>query len=286
MAALEATGPNAEQIKYWNEVSGPKWVALHDLVDAQIAPIGVRAMERAALRGGERVLDVGCGCGGTTIELARRVGPGGTVTGIDISSVMLERAGASAGAAGVANLRFENADAQTHGFARDSFDVLYSRFGVMFFTDPAAAFRNLHAALRRGGRLAFACWQSVQLNPWMFVPLMAAAQHITLPAPPPPDAPGPFAFADPERVRGILSDAGFGEIGFEAVNETLTVGGGGDLDQTVTFLLQMGPTGSAMREAAQDKLATVMEAVREALTPFVTAQGVRMASAAWIVTAS
>jgi SAM-dependent methyltransferase len=285
MAALEATGPNAEQIKYWNEVSGPKWVALYDLVNAQIAPLGIRAMERAALRAGEHVLDIGCGCGGTTIELARRVGPAGTATGIDISSVMLERARASAAAAGVANLRFENADAQTHGFPRHSLDVLYSRFGVMFFTDPAAAFGNLRAALRPGGRLAFVCWQSVQQNPWMFVPLMVAAQHIALPAPPPPGAPGPFAFADPERVRGILSDAGFGDIAFEEVNETLTVAGGGDLDQTVNFLLQMGPTGSAMREAAQDKLATVMAAVREALTPFVTAQGVRMASAAWIVTA-
>jgi SAM-dependent methyltransferase len=286
MATLDATGPNAEQIRYWNEVSGPKWVALHELVDAQIAPLGLRAMERAGLRAGERVLDIGCGCGGTTIELARRVGPAGAATGIDISSIMLERARAAAATAGVVNLQFANADAQTHTFERDSFDVLYSRFGVMFFNDPAAAFRNLRAALRPGGRLAFVCWQSVQLNPWMFVPMMAAAQHISFPAPPPPNAPGPFSFADPERVRGILSDAGFRQIGFEALNETLTVGGGGSLDQTVNFLLQMGPTGTAMREAAQDKVDIVMAAVRESLTPFATAQGIQMASAAWIVTAS
>src|SRR5262249_8351074 len=164
-------------------VSGPKWVELHDLVNTQIAPLGDRAMERAALRAGERVLDIGCGCGGTTLDIGRRVGAGGTAMGSDISGVMLDRARSGAEAPGLTTVRFENGDAQTHRFAADSFDVLYSRFGVMFFIDPTAAFGNLRTALRRGGRMAFVCWKPVQENPWMFVPLMAAAQHITLPAP-------------------------------------------------------------------------------------------------------
>jgi SAM-dependent methyltransferase len=207
MPGLEPTGPNAEQIKYWNEIAGPKWVALHDIVDALIAPFGRRTMDRAAIGAGQRILEVGCGCGQATVEIARRVAPTGAVTGIDVSTAMLQRARANARDAGVTHVHFENADAQTHAFVADSFDVLYSRFGVMFFANPDAAFANLRTALKPGGRLAFVCWQAVQDNPCMFVPLTAAGQHITLPAPLAPDAPGPFAFADAERVRGILSRA-------------------------------------------------------------------------------
>src|SRR5262249_38336345 len=150
------------------------------------------------------VLDVGCGCGDSTVDLARRVAPDGTVVGMDISAVMLERARQTAREQGV-NARFEHADAQTHAFAPASFDVLFSRFGVMFFADPTAAFANLRSALRPGGKLAFVCWQSLAENPWMLVPLGAAFQIIPPPPMPAPDAPGPFAFADQSRVRSILA---------------------------------------------------------------------------------
>lgn len=285
MTPLEYSGPNAQQIQYWNETSGPKWVALHHLVDAQIQPLGLRGMDHARVAPGERILDVGCGCGSTTVELARRVGSTGAVTGVDISTVMLERARQTAIKAGVSNISFENADAQTYPFTPASIDLIYSRFGVMFFAQPEAAFSNLRNALRPGSRLALVTWQAVQLNPWMFVPVMAASQHITIPLPDSPDAPGPFAFADAERVRGILSRAGFVDIAFGELNETVTVAGGSDLDQTVQFLLQMGPTGAALREAAPGTLDAVAAAVRDALKPYVTSDGVRMGAAAWIVTA-
>ena len=285
MPGIDASGPNAEQIKYWNEVSGPKWVALHNLINAQIAPLGSRALERSAARDGERALDVGCGCGETTLDLGRRVGPGGAATGIDISAVMLAEARARAHAAGLKHVGFENADAQTQALPRESYDLLFSRFGVMFFADPTAAFTNLHSALRPGGRLAFICWQQLQDNPWMFVPVMAAAQHISLPPPPAPDAPGPFSFADQDRVRGILSCAGLTNIAFEAVNDTMTLAGGNDLAQTTDFLLQMGPTGAMLREAGREQLDVVAAAVRDAIAPYATPDGVRMSSAAWIVTA-
>ena len=284
MTPIEPSGPNAEQIQHWNETSGPKWVAFHDLIDTQILPLGLRTMERARVTAGERVLDVGCGCGGTTLELARRVGPTGSVTGVDISSVMLARAREAATQAGLKNVSFVNADAQTHAFAPDSFDLLFSRFGVMFFAHPDRAFANLLKALRPGGRLAFVSWQGVHLNPWMFVPMMAASQHVTIPVPSNPHAPGPFAFADTERVRDILTDAGFTDLGFEELQDTVTVAGGSDLDQTVQFLLQMGPTGQAMREAAAGTLDAVTAAIREALQSYVTPDGVRMEAAAWIVT--
>jgi SAM-dependent methyltransferase len=261
-------------------------VALQEVIDTQLAPLGQRTMDRGAIAAGERVLDVGCGCGQTTLELARRVGTSGSVLGVDISSVMLDRARELARAAGVAHVDFTNADAQTHAFPAESFDVLFSRFGVMFFADPRAAFANLRAALKRGGRVAFVCWRTLPENPWMAVPIAAALQHIEPPAMPAPDAPGPFAFADAARVRGILEGAGFDAVAFDGLDETLTIGGGGELDRTVDFLLQMGPTAAALREAGPAKTAQVAAAVREALVPYhQDGVGVRMASAAWIVTA-
>lgn len=285
MARLSYSGPNAQQIQYWNEQSGPKWVALQDLIDVQIAPLGRRAMDAAGLAPGARVLDVGCGCGETTLELARRVGPSGRVHGVDLSTVMLERARALASAAGLAHVRFEEADAQTDAFGAAAYDVVYSRFGVMFFANPEAAFANLRLALRPGGRLAFVCWRTLPENPWMAVPLGAALQHLPPPQMLAPDAPGPFAFADAERVCGILTRAGFAGPHAEKVDEVLTIGGGRDLDATVEFLLQMGPTAAALREAGPEKARVVAAAVRESLVPFATDGGVRMSSASWVVTA-
>ena len=285
MATLEATGPNAEQIQYWNELAGPKWVAVHSLIEAQIRPLGLMAMDRAGIAAGERVLDVGCGCGNTTIEIAQRFGPTGRAVGIDVSAVMLGQARQLARDTGMDQVHFELADAQTHTFPPASFDAVYSRFGVMFFAHPDAAFANLCRAVRPGGRLAFVCWQALQNNPWMHVPLMAALQHIPPPAPPAPDAPGPFAFAEPERVHGILTRAGFAGVGFESVEQPLSIGGGSDLDQAVDLLLQMGPAAHALREAGAEATPAVRAAVREALAPFHTPRGVQMPSAAWIVTA-
>jgi SAM-dependent methyltransferase len=286
VTALTPGGPNAEQIRYWNETAGPKWVALHDTINRQILPLGELAMDLAAVKSGDHILDVGCGCGVTTIELARRCAPHGTATGVDLSAVMLERARDTARDAGVTNARFENADAQTHSFQPAALDVLFSRFGVMFFADPPAAFSNLHRALKGGGRLAFVCWRSLQENPWMLVPLMAAAQHVSLPAPPAPGAPGPFAFADSERVRAILTAAGFRDIGLEPVTTTLCIGGSSKIEETVDFLMQMGPAAAALREADPAVQPTVAAAIGAALLPYyVEGVGVRMEGAAWIVTA-
>src|SRR6185503_11565956 len=193
MTTLDTTGPNAEQIKYWNETAAPKWVEYQAVLDTQLEELGRLAMERARLVPGERVLDVGCGCGATTRALAARVGARGSAHGVDISAPMLARAAELTRAAGVGNVRFTNADAQTYAFEPGGADVLFSRFGVMFFTDPPAAFTNLRRALRPGGRVAFVCWQPLAENPWLLVPLSTAAQHIQLPPPPAPGAPGPFA---------------------------------------------------------------------------------------------
>jgi SAM-dependent methyltransferase len=281
---LASEGPNAEQITYWNE-QGPKWVNLQAQLDLQLRPLGERAIERAAVSAGERVLDIGCGCGETTFELARRTGAAGAAVGMDISTLAIERARQRADEARLEHVRFENADAQTFAFPPGSLDLLFSRFGVMFFSDPVAAFTNLRAALRPGGRLAFVCWQGVQRNPWMMIPLAAVAQHVALPAPPVPGAPGPFAFADADRVRGILTQAGFTAFAVEAVDEVLAIGGDGTLDQAVDFVLKIGPVAAALRTAGESARAAAAAAVHDAVAPFHSPQGVRMGAAAWLVTA-
>jgi SAM-dependent methyltransferase len=286
MPPLLANGPNAEQITYWNEVSAPKWLRFQEELDEQLGALGLMTMERAAIRPGERVLDVGCGCGTTTLELARRVGREGSVVGIDVSTPMLERALESARATEVANVAFWNADAQTHALPSAAFDLVYSRFGVMFFVDPAHAFTNLGRALRPGGRVAFVCWQALERNPWMAVPMAAAARAITFPARPGPEAPGPFAFADPDRVRRILGEAGLTDVTLEGCETMLAIGGTGALEDTVEFLVEMGPIGAALREAGPPFRPRVVAAVKQAIAPFHGPQGVRMSSAIWLVNAS
>jgi SAM-dependent methyltransferase len=199
---------------------------------------------------------------------------------------MLERAAEAVREAGLANVRFANADAQTDCFSAGGFDLVFSRFGVMFFADSVAAFTNLRSALRPGGRVAFVCWQRLADNEWLRVPLEAAARHLALPPPPAPDAPGPFSFADPERVRRILADAGFEATALEEIREPLTIGGAVTIDQAVRFLLEgVGPASAALREADPAVRTKVAAAVRAALEPLRTADGVRAGSAAWIVTA-
>jgi len=282
---LSATGPNAEQIEYWNATTGPKWVAVSSRLDAQISPFGLLAMERAKLALGKRVLDVGCGTGQTTLQLAERVGMAGTVVGIDVSQVMLERAARRAEEYGASNVRFVNADAQTHAFDASGFDALFSRFGVMFFADPRAAFANLRRALSPRGRLAFVCWQAIEKNPWMLEPSLAVASLVELPPRPPPEAPGPFAFADANRVRAFLVAAGFERVVIEPLERSISIGGGGSLGDAVTLLLEVGPAAAALREAGHEKRSEAAAAMRDALGKHMTKAGVVMDSAAWIVSA-
>jgi len=283
MTPIAASGPNAEQIRYWNEQAGPVWLANQAALDRRLARFGELALASAGVAAGERVLDVGCGCGDTALELARRVGASGAVVGVDVSAPMLERARERARAAGAANLRFESGDAQSHAFEPERFDLVFSRFGVMFFADPPAAFANLSRALRRGGRLAFVCWQEVARNPWLGLPTRAIAAHVALPPPAAPDAPGPFAFADALRTAGILERGGFEEVALAPVETSLLVGS--TLDEAVEFALTVGPAATLLRDAPRDTVARARAAVREALAPHVTAEGVLLGASVWVATA-
>jgi len=277
----EAPAQNAAQIDYWNAAAGETWARFQDRLDRQLAPLGLAAIDALAPAAGERVVDIGCGCGHSTMQLAARVGPAGAVVGVDISRPMLGIAESRPAPAGAARALFLERDAQTDDLGAGAFDAAYSRFGVMFFSDPAAAFANIRKALKPGGRLAFVCWRPLQDNPWMRAPL-DAAQHL-LPPPQPfdPAAPGPFAFADPDRVRTILADAGFAGATVEPFDARI---GGSGLEETVQLSMKVGPLGAAVRE--NPRLAgPIAEAVRAALESYVTPRGVSAPSAVWIARA-
>jgi SAM-dependent methyltransferase len=278
---------NDEQFDYWNGPEGQHWVDRDTLFDVMLAPFVEPVLDVAAIAGADRVLDVGCGNGATSRAAARRAAKG-RVVGVDISEPMLARARERAVEEGVGNVEFVHADAQDHDFGAESgmFDVMISRFGVMFFADPIAAFANLARALRPGGRVAFACWQSLFANQWVAVPGAALLPIVGPPDPPPPDAPGPFAFADRDRVQSILDAAGFTQIELDDLHVPVLVGGGLPLDDAVAFLGEGGMGKRLLGDVDAPTRDRALAAVRDALEPFTTADGVRLDSAAWLVQAS
>jgi SAM-dependent methyltransferase len=283
MTDMSDAQPNRDQATYWTEQGGPRWVAMQRDLDAQLEPFGIAAMTRIGLVSGDRVLDVGCGAGATSVMLSNRVRPG-QVVGIDISGPLLARARQRG--EGIENLRFEHADAQTFAFPEASYDAVFSRFGVMFFSDPIDAFRNLRTALRVGGTLGFVCWRAMRDNPSFVLPLEAALPFLPEPpGPPAPGAPGPFAFADNARVRDILERAGYGNIEITPHDTELVCAGRSDIEAAVDLALQIGPLGRALSQITETDQARVRAAVTDALAPYHRPSGVTLPAATWIVTA-
>lgn len=276
---------NAAMAEYWNGPTGQRWAQAQERMDARLRPFSLPAMDAVGIAEGARIVDVGCGCGGTSFDLAERCGATGSVLGLDIADTMLARARKRVAAEGAKNITFVQGDAQAYAFDTGTFDVVFSRFGVMFFDDPPAAFRNLATALHPDGRLAFVCWRPMQENEWAHMPLAVLGNHIDLPAPSEPGAPGPFAFADPERVRRILTETGFADVTCAATDTSYVIGN--DLDDAVAFLLQFGPTSRAISLAEPDDAtkARIAEDLRAALAPHDSGSGIALNAATWIVTA-
>ncbi|MDO8401689.1 MAG: class I SAM-dependent methyltransferase [Bradyrhizobium sp.] len=274
---------NADQIAYWNGPAGQRWTDRQASQDVLLAPVSGLLIDRAAVKAGERIFDVGCGCGGTAIALAQLVGPAGHVLGIDISAPMLARARQVAPAG--LPVEFVLADATVYPFEPASFDLLVSRFGVMFFAEPVVAFANMRRALKPSGRLAFACWREPRENPWMMAPLQAVYQHVPKLPPQGPDDPGPFAFASEARVHRILGEAGFSGIAMEACALSLDIAIGKGLDAAVEAVLEIGPAHRALEGHPAEVVAAAKDSIRETLAPFSKGNMVTLGGSIWIVTA-
>jgi SAM-dependent methyltransferase len=274
---------NRAQAEHWNSAAGAgHWVTNRARHDRMLEPFLTLILGEAAISSGDRVLDAGCGCGATTRAAASLAAPA-EVAGIDLSAAMLARASADARSARLLNASFIEGDAQVYPFEPASFDVVISRFGLMFFDEPIAAFANLRRATQHGGRIVFVCWQPMTANPWLLVPGAALAEHVPLPAPRSPDAPGMFALADPSRVRAILTGAGWREITIASAHTPILVGGGGTVDDAVEFLRGGSMARSALASADPLTEQQALASVRSALLPYAESDGVHLDAAAWIV---
>ena len=274
--------PNADEIAYWNEEAGSRWARFQDRIDSAFALLGAAGLAAAAARPGEAVLDIGCGCGVTALDLSDAAGETGSVVAVDVSSSMLAVAQQRARERGLANTRFVLADASIEPFLEHAFDLAFSRFGVMFFDDPVAAFVNVRRALRTGGRLVFVCWRGLGHNPWFHVPVEAVRPYVPPQPKPDPEAPGPLAFADATRVRRILEDAGFGEIRFEAYDARLPLG---DRSDAVELLSRIGPTPRLLEGADDRSRERALFALDRALAAHERDGEVRLGAGVWIVRA-
>ena len=275
---------NADQIAYWNGPAGQRWADRQQAQDILLKPIADALIERAAPKAGERIIDVGCGSGATSIAFAQKVGSSGHVFGVDVSGPMLARARASAPKD--LPVDFVLADATVYPFDPASFDLLASRFGVMFFAEPSRSFANMRKALRPSGRLAFACWREPRENPFFMAPLQAVYKHVPKMPPQGVEDPGPFAFASEARVQGILSEAGFLDIAMEPCGLALDIAVGRGLEAAVESALGIGPASRALQDQPADVRAAATDSVREALVPFVSGSAVSLPGSIWIVTAN
>jgi SAM-dependent methyltransferase len=273
--------PNQDQAALWNSGVGATWVELQDLLDQVFAPVAERIVAEGFPGEGGRALDIGCGAGATTLSMARRVGPAGRALGVDISEPLVEAAAARARAEGLAQASFVAADAQTHAFEAGGFDAAISRFGVMFFEDPVAAFGNIRRALRPGGRLAFAAWRSPQENPFMTAAARAAAPLLPSLRAPDPNGPGQFAFAQADRVRRILADAGWRGVELQPLDTPASL----PAAELSVYITRMGPVGMALQNLDEAARAPVVAAVTRAFDPFVQGGAARFELACWLVTA-
>jgi ubiquinone/menaquinone biosynthesis C-methylase UbiE len=275
---------NADQLAFWNGQGGRTWVARQAHTDITLAPVSEALLALAAPCAGELVLDVGCGCGASTLEIARAVGPEGRVTALDISQPMLAEGQLRAAAAGIATIEWRQADAATA--ALGEYDLLVSAFGLMFFGDPVAAFAHMRRAACPGARMAFVCWRTLAENPWMKVAMDAVAAHLPPRPKAVPNAPGMFAFADPQRVIEVLTAAGWPHPLLDKLDVDLDIAAGHGLEEAVAQSTRIGAINSWLRDQPMAVVSAATRSIREALAAYRDGMSVRLPGAAWLVTSA
>lgn len=273
---------NQDQVELWNEGSGRTWVEMQAVLDGILAPFASMVIDAGFPGEGGRVLDIGCGAGTTTFAMARRLGSRGHCAGVDISEPLLTAARARAAAEQIANVSFVRADAQTHTFEPGGADAVISRFGVMFFDDPEAAFANLRRAVRTSAKLTFVAWRSPAENPFMTEARRAAEPLLPNMPVADPNAPGQFAFADGERVQRILERAGWSDIALRAVD---TEGQVAEKD-LLAYVTKLGPVGAALREVQDEATRErVTDILRAAFQPYIRNGSAHFTMACWLASA-
>lgn len=272
------------QREYWNGKVGDEWAAQADRTDRMLAPLNAAGFAVLRLQPGEHALDIGCGAGATTMEMAALVGAGGRVVGVDLSRPLLDLGRKRAADQGLA-VTFAEADAGVEAIPGAPFDAAFSRFGVMFFSDPVAAFAHMRAAMRPGGRLVFVCWRPMKTNYWATIPIDAITPLLKAPlTPPDPEAPGPYALADDAKVRRILQQSGWRDVAIEPWDGDLVIGGSGGAQETADFMTRIGPCARAIADQDIDR-AEAMQRIVDKLAPHQTPDGVALPAACWIVSA-
>jgi len=282
MAAPEEI--DADMLAFWNGNGGQTWVARQEHTDITLTPVMDALLAFAAPRTGERVVDIGCGCGAPTLAFARAVGPSGRVVGLDVSGPMLAEGVRRASAEGIANVDWRQADPATT--ALDEYDLLTSAFGVMFFGDRVAAFTNMRRSAAPNARMALVCWRTLAENPWMEVPMTAVAQHLPPRPKPVPNTPGMFAFADPEHVTGVLAAAGWAPPHFEKLDIDLDIAAGRGLEEAVVQSTQIGAVNSWLRNQPAEVVSAATISLREALAHHADGASVRLPGAMWLISSA
>lgn len=286
MSTVEATAGDSEFVDFWNEILVPKFVKYRHILVGGLTHHSAKILPSLPVAAGDKVVDVGCGFGDTAIGFARRVGPSGSVLGIDCCAEFLDFARADAQAAGAENLTFVEGDVQSYPF-EPVHDFCFSRFGTQFFENPVAGLKNMRAALRPGGMMTMIVWRSIDDNPWLGLPKKIVLEYLPAPG---EDArtcgPGPFSMADQEMVTKQLEISGYTEIQFERVDAPLMVGR--TPDDAVAFQFAIGPAGEVYREAgaeAERRHDEIEKALKVALSRYQTAEGVVMDSSSWKISA-
>lgn len=274
--------PNTRGVEFWNSTMGHSWVAQQAVISDVFTSVTSVSLDAAAAKAGEHVIDIGCGTGDTLLAFARDVGPSGAVLGVDVSVPMLDFAKHRAAEATLSNAAFALADATSYAFEPRWADLVYSRFGVMFFDDPIRAFTNIRSGMKAGGRLVFVCFRTMPESPWFRVPIEAARPHVPPQPPVDPLAPGMFSLASEERQRGILTGAGFRELVLKATDVPID---GKDTEQSMAFITQAGPLPALLENASGEQRILATEAVRNALAANIGVDGRGLHVGLWLVSA-
>ena len=275
---------NSKQKQFWSGAGGDVWVNKQSEMDIMLNPLGAKAIDKLDLNQEIKILDIGCGCGATTLEIAKKINDG-TITGVDISEPMLKRASQNAAALELSNINFQVLDVQVDEMPSNDFDIAFSRFGVMFFENPFEAFSNIYKSLKQDGQLSFVCWQNPALNPWQSLSIQVIKQFLDLPAPP-PKSPGPFAFEDKTYVQEILEKSNFKDIKIDDNQEDIVMFSGKSIQEACEDYLTINPVVTEMLKNSEEKLKEeVLAALIDKFSHFHNGDGLLFPSATWIVTA-